>query len=100
MGHTVSASRQPVCWDVAEGCHGGLTPAVLFVGPPGRGKTTTMQLLAYLAFLQGSRVIDLDPKPDHHWTTLADVTAQTETIAFMSACRWAGSSRHSGWALA
>ncbi|HWT92077.1 MAG TPA: ATP-binding protein [Solirubrobacteraceae bacterium] len=82
IGHTLSGSRQPVCWDVAEGCHTGKTPAVLLVGPPGRGKTTTMQLLEYLAFLQGSRVIDLDPKPDHHWTTLPEVAPHTETIEF------------------
>jgi AAA-like domain len=90
IGHTVSGSQQPVCWDVAEGCHEGKTPAVLLVGPPGRGKTTTMQLFELLAFLQGSRVIDLDPKPDHFWTQLPQVAPHTETIEFTADAQYRG----------
>ncbi len=51
------------------------TPAILLVGPPGRGKTVALQRLLYERFLQGSRIIDVDPKPDHRWTELPGVNA-------------------------
>ena len=70
VGHTLSGSRQPVLFDVSEGSRTSRPPAVLVTGTLGSGKTMTAELLAYHAFLGGSRVIDLDPKGDHH---LADV---------------------------
>jgi hypothetical protein len=90
LAHTLSGSEHPVCWDITEGCHDGLTPAMLLVGPPGRGKTALLQLLLLLAFLRGSRVIDLDPKPDHRWTQLPEVAAHTELIEFTADSRYRG----------
>lgn len=65
VGHTLSGSRQPVLFDVTEGSRTSRPPAILCTGTPGSGKTVTAQLLAYHAFIGGSRVIDLDPKGDH-----------------------------------
>lgn len=65
IGHTVSGSRRPVLFDVRQGSQEDDAPAVLCTGTPGRGKTTSAQLLAVLAFVTGSWVVDIDPKGDH-----------------------------------
>ena len=65
VGATLSGSRQPVLFDVTEGSRTSRPPAVLVTGTLGSGKTMTAQLLAWQAFLGGSRVVDLDPKGDH-----------------------------------
>jgi hypothetical protein len=70
VGHTLSGSRQPVLFDLADASRASRPPAVLCAGAPGSGKTVAAQLLAYHAFLSGSRVIDLDPKDDHR---IADI---------------------------
>jgi hypothetical protein len=90
LGHTLSGSRAPVCFDLTEPCRSALTPAVLLVGPPGRGKTATLQRLLHDRFLAGSRVIDVDPKPDHRWTDLPHVAPHTETIEFGADPRYRG----------
>ena len=90
LGHTLSGSRQPVFWDLTQPCRSSKTPALLLVGPPGRGKTLALQRLCYEAFLQGSRVIDLDPKPDHRWTDLPEVAAHTRVIELAAHQQCAG----------
>ncbi|MBI5105913.1 MAG: ATP-binding protein [Solirubrobacterales bacterium] len=65
IGRTLSGARSPVLFDVAEGSRTSRPPAVLCTGTLGSGKTLTAQLLAFHAFLGGSRVVDLDPKGDH-----------------------------------
>jgi hypothetical protein len=65
IGHTISGSRRPVLFDVRQGSQEDDAPAVLCTGTPGRGKTTSAQLLAVLAFVTGSWVVDIDPKGDH-----------------------------------
>ncbi len=90
LGHTVGGSRHPVCWDLTEPCRRGLTPATLLVGPPGRGKTAALQRLCYEGFLRGSRVIDIDPKPDHRWSALPAVREHVETIVLSADARFRG----------
>ena len=90
LGRTLSGSRAPVCFDVTEACRASYTPAVLLVGPPGRGKTVALQRLLYERFLQGSRIIDVDPKPDHRWTDLPDVAEHVEAIEFRADARYRG----------
>jgi hypothetical protein len=65
IGHTVSGSGQPVMFDLTEASRTSRPAAVLCSGTLGSGKTLTAQLLAYQAFLQGSRVVAIDPKGDH-----------------------------------
>lgn len=65
IGHTLSGSTQPVLFDITEGSRTSRPPAVLCSGTLGSGKTLTAELLAYQAFLAGSRVVTVDPKGDH-----------------------------------
>ncbi len=65
IGHTLSGSSQPVLFDVTEASRTSRPPAVLCSGTLGSGKTLTAELLAYQAFLAGSRVVTVDPKGDH-----------------------------------
>jgi AAA domain-containing protein len=81
LGHTLSASRQPVRFNLREGSERDRNTAILSVGALGSGKTTLAQKLKYEAFLQGARVIDCDPKGDHRFHLLEEVAPHAETIA-------------------
>ncbi|MFL5844340.1 MAG: ATP-binding protein [Solirubrobacteraceae bacterium] len=65
VGYTLSGSGQPVLFDLTEASRTSRPAAVLCSGTLGSGKTLTAELLAYQAFLQGSRVVAIDPKGDH-----------------------------------
>jgi len=86
IGFTRSGSRQPVLWDLAEASRNDLSPAALLVGSPGSGKTVLMQLLEYLGFLAGSRVVDIDPKGggDHRLHELPGVEGNVEQVVLTS----------------
>ena len=75
LGHTLSASRQPVRFNLREGSDSDRNATILSVGALGSGKTTLAQKLKYEGFLQGARVIDCDPKGDHRFHLLPDVCA-------------------------
>jgi hypothetical protein len=80
IGHTLSGSRQPVLFDLAEAPRAGRPPSILCAGTLGSGKTMFLQLLLYQAFLQGSRLVDIDPKGDHNLDRLPGVADHTEVI--------------------
>lgn len=80
LGHTLSASRQPVRFNLREGSDVDRNTAILSVGALGSGKTTLTQKLQYEAFLQGSCVIDCDPKGDHRFHLLDEVAPHSQTI--------------------
>lgn len=65
IGHTLSGSGQPVLFDLTEASRTSRPAAVLCSGTLGSGKTLTAELLAYQAFLLGSRIVAIDPKGDH-----------------------------------
>ena len=81
LGHTLSASRHPVRFNLREGSDSDRNAAILSIGALGSGKTTLDQKLAYEAFLLGARVIDCDPKGDHRMHELPEVAPHVETIA-------------------
>ena len=81
LGHTLSASRHPVRFNLREGSDSDRNAAILSIGALGSGKTTLDQKLAYEAFLLGARVIDCDPKGDHRMHALPEVAPHVETIA-------------------
>jgi AAA-like domain len=80
LGHTLTASRQPVRFNLREGSDRDRNATILSVGALGSGKTTLAQKLKYEGFLQGARVIDCDPKGDHRFHLLADVAPHVECV--------------------
>lgn len=90
IGHTLSESRQPIQFDLGEACERSRPPTVLMAGTLGSGKTMALQSLLYQAFMQGSRIVDVDPKQDHHLDRLPGVAEHLETIELSADGRWAG----------
>jgi hypothetical protein len=80
LGHTLSASRQPVRFNLREGSERDRNASVLSVGALGSGKTTLDQKLKYEAFLAGARVVDCDPKGDHRFHLLDEVAPHSECV--------------------
>ncbi len=89
IGHTLTGSRQPVQFDLAEACQESRPPTVLAVGTSGSGKTVFQQFVTWQAFLQGSLIVDIDPKGDHQLHELPGVAERMEEIRF-------GDGRHDG----
>jgi hypothetical protein len=80
LGHTLSGSQRPVLFNLAEGSEQDRNTTVLALGALGSGKTTLAQKLQYEGFLQGARVIDCDPKGDHRFHLLDDVSPHVEEL--------------------
>jgi cytochrome c1 len=80
LGHTLSASKQPVRFNLREGSESDRNATILSVGALGAGKTTLDQKLKYEGFLLGARIIDCDPKGDHRFHLLDEVAPQTECV--------------------
>ncbi|HET7445390.1 MAG TPA: ATP-binding protein [Solirubrobacterales bacterium] len=90
IGHTLTGSRQPVQFDLAEAPQESRPPTVLAVGTSGSGKTVFQQFVVWQAFLQGSLIVDIDPKGDHRLRELPGVAERLEEIRF-------GDGRHDGF---
>jgi hypothetical protein len=91
IGHTLTGSRSPVCFDLAEASQSSRPPTCLLAGSLGSGKTILLELLLWQAFLQGSGpIVDIDPKGDHRLGALPGVAEVTETIEL------SGSETHRG----
>ncbi len=91
IGHTLSGSRSPVLFDLAEACQQARPPTCLLAGSLGTGKTIALQLLTWQAFLQGSGpIVDIDPKGDHHLERLPGVEGRIETIELSNERRYRG----------
>ncbi len=91
IGHTLSGSRSPVQFDLAEACQQNRPPTCLLVGSLGSGKTVCLELLAWQAFLQGSGpIVDIDPKGDHRLDRLPGVAEALETIELSAEERYRG----------
>jgi hypothetical protein len=68
VGYTFPGSKRPVRYSPLEASQTNRAGAVLLNGTLGSGKTISVQVIAYLAALRGSVVVDVDPKkpvPDH-----------------------------------
>ena len=91
IGHTLSGSRAPVQFDLAEACQQSRPPTCLLAGSLGSGKTIALELLAWQAFLQGSGpIVDIDPKGDHRLEALPGVAEAIETIELSGEDRYRG----------
>jgi hypothetical protein len=91
IGHTLSGSRAPVLFDLAEACQRNRPPTCLLAGSLGTGKTICLEQLVWQAFLQGSGpIVDIDPKGDHALHRLPGVAETIETIELSAAERYRG----------
>jgi AAA-like domain len=90
IGHTLSGSRQPVLFDPTEASRTSRPPAALLAGTLGSGKTLCLELVMYQAFLQGSAVVDIDPKGDHRLERLPGVAERMEVIELAPDERYRG----------
>jgi AAA-like domain len=70
--HTIGG-RQPVTLDLREASGTDRSPTIALLGSLGGGKTLLLQLLPYQAFVQGARIVDIDPKGDHRFHLLGEV---------------------------
>ena len=91
IGHTLTGSRSPVCFDLAEASQTSRPPTCLLAGSLGSGKTILLELLIWQAFLQGSGpIVDIDPKGDHRLDALPGLAEVTETIELSGSERQRG----------
>ncbi len=91
IGHTLTGSRSPVLFDLAEACQSARPPTCLLAGSLGSGKTILLELALWQAFLQGSGpIVDIDPKGDHRLDALPGVGEVTEMIELSGADRHRG----------
>jgi len=90
LGHTLTGSRQPVQFDAAEACQQNRPPTCLFTGAPGSGKTIAVQMVEWQACLQGSAIVDIDPKGDHRFERLPGISDRIETVELSGHERYSG----------
>ena len=91
IGYTLTGSRQPVQFDLAEACQTSRPPTCLLAGSLGSGKTICLELAVWQAFLQGSGpIVDIDPKGDHRLEALPGVAGHIETIELSGEERYRG----------
>jgi hypothetical protein len=91
IGYTLTGSRSPVQFDLAEACQQNRPPTCLLAGSLGSGKTIFLELAVYQAFLQGSGpIVDIDPKGDHRLDRLPGTEGRIETIELSGEERYRG----------
>lgn len=91
IGYTLTGSRSPVQFDLAEACQTSRPPTCLLAGSLGSGKTIWLELAVWQAFLQGSGpIVDIDPKGDHRLEALPGIEGQIETIELSGSERYRG----------
>jgi hypothetical protein len=90
IGYALSGSRTPVQFDLGEACQQDRSPTCLLAGTLGSGKTILLEFLIWQAFLQGSLIVDIDPKGDHRLERLPGTEGLIETIALSGEERYRG----------
>lgn len=91
IGYTLTGSRSPVQFDLAEACQTSRPPTCLLAGSLGSGKTIWLELAVWQAFLQGSGpIVDIDPKGDHRLEALPGIEGRIETIELSGCERYRG----------
>lgn len=91
IGYTLTGSRAPVQFDLAEACQRSRPPTCLLAGSLGSGKTIFLELAVWQAFLQGSGpIVDIDPKGDHRLGRLPGVEGRVEAIELSAEERYRG----------
>jgi hypothetical protein len=90
IGHTLTGSMQPILFDLAEASATNRPPTILKLGTLGSGKTIGLEALYHQAWLAGSRIVDVDPKGDHHLECLPGLADHLEEIELSASPDWRG----------
>lgn len=90
IGHTATGGSRPVKFDITEASRRGRPPSILLAGTLGSGKTIAAELLAYQAERRGSRIVDVDPKPDHNLEGLPELEGRVHVIELSADDRYRG----------
>lgn len=91
IGYTLTGSRQPIQFDLAEACQQNRPPTCLLAGSLGSGKTMFLEFAVWQAFLQGSGpIVDIDPKGDHALQCLPGMDGEVEAIELAPDERYRG----------
>jgi hypothetical protein len=91
IGYTLTGSRQPIQFDLAEACQQNRPPTCLLAGSLGSGKTIFLEFAVWQAFLQGSGpIVDIDPKGDHVLERLPGMEGKVEAIELAPDDRYRG----------
>jgi hypothetical protein len=65
LGHVANGPSPPVRFDTREASRRRRSPSVLLAGGLGGGKTLSGEWIAYGAWRENARLVDVDPKVDH-----------------------------------
>ncbi len=90
LGYTPTGVPRPVRFDVTAPSRENRASTVLLAGTLGSGKTVAAQLIAHAAALRGSRVIDIDPKPDHGLDRAPGLQGMVEVLELSGAAEQQG----------
>jgi hypothetical protein len=90
LGHTLSGTPRPVLFHPFEGHQRRGSTATLLSGAAGSGKTLTMELIMYQAFVAGAAVIDVDLCGDHALERLPDLAPEATVLELSAASRFRG----------
>jgi hypothetical protein len=90
IGRTLAGAGRPVRFDITEASRAGRPPSILLAGTLGSGKTIAAELLAFQAERRGSRVVDVDPKPDHNLEGLPELDDRVHVIELSGDDRYRG----------
>lgn len=85
LGYTPVGVLRPVRYDPTAPSRENRASTVLLAGTLGSGKTIAAELIAYAAALRGSRVIDIDPKPDHAFEQAPALEGMVELVELSGA---------------
>lgn len=85
LGYAPTGTRLPVFYDATAPSRESRASAVLLAGTLGSGKTMAAQLIAHAALLSGSLVVDFDPKPDHGWSNLPNLSEYVTVLELTGA---------------
>lgn len=80
LGYTCGGTPRPVRYDPTQAPREDRASAVLLVGTLGSGKTVAAQTIAYAAERRGSLIVDFDPKPDHGWQNLPELSERLHVL--------------------
>lgn len=80
LGYTPTGTPRPVRFDSTQAPREDRASAVLLIGTLGSGKTVATQAIEYAAERRGSRIVDFDPKPDHHLDRIPELRGRVQVV--------------------